>query len=166
VKEVLVASDLSTFILMGIPESDLERIRTAGRDDFGNPLSMSTVLPGGEGAPLRCCLKPADAGERIALIAFRPPSGRGAYSEIGPVFIHADPCVGYATPDRFPPAFADRVQVLRAYDREGRICDAVITAGGSADAAIGELLTRDGVANVECRNLLYGCFMCWARRMT
>lgn len=152
------------FEVAAIPEAELERFRATGNDGNGNPSKVWTTDVDTEGAPLRCCLREAQAGDRVALIGYRPPSGRGAYSEMGPVFIHADRCAGYTTPDRFPPDFIHRQQILRAYNDEGEICDALLVAGDRADPVIAHLLSRSGVAAVESHNVLFGCFMFTARR--
>lgn len=149
------------FVVSAIPEEQLDRIRAAGQDDQGHPLSEATSVGG---VPLRCCLRYATRGERVGLMSYRPPAGDGAYSEVGPVFIHMDRCGGYRTPDRFPPAFRDRQQVLRGYGHDGTIVDALLVAGDSADTVIAHLLSRDNVAAVESHNVLYQCFMFHARR--
>jgi Protein of unknown function (DUF1203) len=154
------------FVVSGIPDQELDRIRAAGRDDFGNLVTPQNIEVGDEGAPLRCCLREATAGDQVALIAYRSPAGRGAYSEVGPVFIHAQRCDGYPTPDRYPPDFRRRQQVLRAYDLDGKICDALLVAGDSADPVIAHLLSRPEVVEVESHNTLYKCFMFSVRRAT
>ena len=75
--------------------------RTAGQDEAGNPLTPQADPEGGD--PLRCCLRETRPGEEVLLIAHTPPGTSGAYAERGPVFVHADPCEGYATPHRYPP---------------------------------------------------------------
>jgi Protein of unknown function (DUF1203) len=152
------------FEVTAIAEAELDRIRVAGHDDHGNLFAPRMTAPGEDGAPLRCCLQDSRVGERVAVISYGPPSGRGAYAEVGPVFIHADRCGGYTTPDRFPPGFASRQQVLRTYDENGKISDALIVSGGSADPVIAHLLSRSGVVSVESHNVLFGCYMFTARR--
>jgi hypothetical protein len=101
----------------------------------------------------------------VLLIAYTPPGTRGAYAERGPVFIHAEPCGGYLTPDRYPPALRHRQQVVRAYDREGRIADGVLVGDGEqAMTVIGELLARPDVMLVHLRNVGYGCYNFAVRR--
>src|SRR5712692_9535116 len=73
-----------------IPGDELDAVRAAGRDEAGNPLKVQVHQDGG--APLRCCLREAPAGERLLLIAYTPPGTAGAYAERGPVFIHAERC--------------------------------------------------------------------------
>jgi hypothetical protein len=157
---------LPRFEVTAIPKDELNRIRAAGHDDFGNLFTSWIVEEGEEDAPLRCCLRDSRAGARVGLISYSPPLGRGNYAEVGPVFVHAETCEGYATPDRFPPSFVTRQQVLRTYDEAGKINDAVIVAGGSVDRLIAYLVSRPGVAAVESRNVLYGCDMFTARRAT
>jgi hypothetical protein len=146
-----------------IPPAELQQIRAAGVDEAGNGLTVQADTAGG--SPLRCCLRESAPGERVLLVAYTPPGTRGAYAERGPVFIHADPCRGYLTPDRYPPGLSHRQQVVRAYDRDGRIADAVLVSDGDhAMAVIGELLGRPDVALVHLRNVGYGCYNFAVRR--
>jgi Protein of unknown function (DUF1203) len=139
-----------------IPAAELAEIRAAGRDEAGNSL---TVQADNGGSPVRCCLRETRPGERVMLIAYTPPGTAGAYAERGPVFVHADPCEGYPTPRRYPPGLRHRRQVVRAYDRQGRIADGVLAADGlRAEAVIAELLARPDVELVHLRNVGYGCY--------
>lgn len=147
------------FVITALSVTYLESLRKAGRDQHGNPLSRITVTADDAGSPLRCCLREATVGEQIALIAHSPQGGAGPYAEVGPVFIHADSCGGYDTPGQYPEGFRHRQQVFRAYDGQGRICDALLVDGVDAEAAIGQLLSRPEVTVVQSRNVLYGCFM-------
>jgi hypothetical protein len=146
-----------------IPPATLQQIRAAGADEAGNLLTIQADTEGGN--PLRCCLCESAPGERVLLIAYTPPGTRGAYAERGPVFIHADPCGGYLTPDRYPPALSHRPQVVRAYDRDGRIADGVVASNGDhAMTVIRELLARPDVTLVHLRNVGYGCYNFAVRR--
>jgi len=155
--ETAVAARAGVVTYQAIPAAELDTIRTAGRDEAGNPLEVRVLES--EGAPLRCCLREARAGERVLLIAYTPPGTAGAYAERGPVFIHAERCAGYLTPGRYPPGLAQRQQVARAYDRQGRIADGVVVADGRhAERVIAELLARPEVELVHLRNVGYGCY--------
>ncbi|HEU5110568.1 MAG TPA: DUF1203 domain-containing protein [Micromonosporaceae bacterium] len=127
------------FVVEAIPRARLDLMRDGGVDDAGDRLRPHASTRGGE--PLRCCLRYAEPGEELALLAYRPEGTGGAYREVGPVFVHASPCAGPADGGAYPSAFRDRRQVLRAYDRDGRIADAL-----------------------HSRNVLYGCYSFAIRR--
>src|SRR5580704_5167871 len=153
----MLATQAGTLTYLAIPAEKLDAIRMAGRDEAGNVLEIQVPAEGG--APLRCCLREARAGERLLLIAYTPPGTAGAYAERGPVFIHAERCGGYPTPDRYPPELAGRQQVVRAYDKQGRIVGGVLAADGQqAEEVIAELLARPEVEIVHLRNVGYGCY--------
>jgi hypothetical protein len=147
----------STLVFEPIPAAELAWIRAAGTDEAGNPLAPLADVP--VGSPLRCCLREVGPGDRILLIAYTPPGTSGAYAERGPVFIHADTCEGYLTPQAYPPGLSHRQQVVRAYDHLGRIAAGVLVDdGGHAEKVIRELLGRPDVALVHLRNVGYGCY--------
>lgn len=146
------------FAIDAIPAERLEQIRRAGIDDAGDPFTPF-VNPDPDGAPLRCCLRDARTGERLVLIAYRPADTAGAYREIGPVFVHADPCEGYPERNAYPEGFRPRDQVFRAYSHDGRIHDAVLIRGAEAETAIEKLLDDPDIATLHSRNVLHGCYM-------
>ena len=141
-----------------LPPEDLDRIRSRGVDDFGNELVVMTEQDEG-GRPLRCCLREARVGERFVLLACQPAKTGGAYAEVGPVFIHADPCAGYPTDNVYPEGFRHRNQLFRAYDRDGWQVDNRLVEGHDAESAIGDLFDRPEVSYVHSRNALPGCYM-------
>jgi hypothetical protein len=147
-----------------IPAETLASIRDRGTDDFGNLLIVTVVNDEG-GTPLRCCLREARVGERVTLIAYQPARTGGPYAEVGPVFIHAEPCPGYAACDRYPDGFRHRQQLLRAYSADGYIVDAAIADNGdAAEALCTAFFRRHAIAYIHSRNLLWGCYMFTIRR--
>jgi hypothetical protein len=153
----------TAFRVEAIPGDVLERVRETGVDDLGNEMVTSVTTEAG--APLRCCLREAGPGERIALIGYLPFPWDGAYAETGPVLIHADECPGYTAADTdtdagaYPEGFRHRQQIFRAYGYDHTIVDAEIVEGADAEQAIAGLLARPEVDFVHSRNVAYGCFM-------
>lgn len=150
----------TAFRVRALPTHDLARIRATGIDDFGHTLRVS-VVDEEHGTPLRCCLREARVGERVALISWRPlrEAPDSVYAEVGPVFVHADDCPGYRDEESYPDGFRHRAQVLRSYSATGDMLDAVITEGRDAEAAITGLLARPEAAVVHSRNVKAGCYM-------
>lgn len=91
------------------------------------------------GAPLRCCLRDSQVGERLLLGAVAPPGPLGAYAETGPVFMHADHCPGSAS-SGYPEDFRARQQVFRAYDNAGQIVGGEIVDRGRNQEEVAERL--------------------------
>jgi Protein of unknown function (DUF1203) len=151
------------YVISALPSCDLTRIRANGTDDFGNALAPVVDQEGG--APLRCCLTESSPGEMIVLLAYRPFPWAGPYAEVGPVFCHAQRCDGYKTPERYPEEFAHRRQVLRAYDRNHRICEGIQAKDGlQARQILRWLFSLDEVDFVHSRNVEWGCYMFCASR--
>jgi hypothetical protein len=147
----------STLVFQAIPAEYLHHVRSSGRDEAGNTVTARTVTEGG--SPLRCCLRDSRPGERLLLIAYTPPGTAGPYAERGPVFVHAEPCTGYADIGAYPAGLAHRRQVVRAYDRQGNMGDgALVDDGEPARTVIAELLARPDVAIVHARNVVAGCY--------
>lgn len=151
----------TTLEFLPVPAPVLEHIRAIGRDAFGNAATPQTREAG---LPLRCCLRLSRDSERVLLVAHRPSALGGPYAEVGPVFVHAEACGGYRTPDTFPAEFRDRRAVLRAYDAEGLMLDGVLAEPGQSELLVRELLTDPRVAQVQVRNVVAGCWNFTVRR--
>ncbi|MGW7527720.1 DUF1203 domain-containing protein [Streptomyces sp. NPDC054783] len=156
---------MTSYTARPIPSPSLKELRTA--DDAGRPLAPFTDEEGG--APLRCCLRRSEPGERIALVSYAPlrrwaaetGADPGAYDEQGPVFIHGDECRG-PSPDPVLP-FTDAHRVLRRYSADGRILGGRLT-DGDFPSALTEAFADPEVAVVHVRAVEYGCFLYEVRR--
>src|SRR5687767_12812935 len=135
----------TAFEIRAIDPAELAWWRARGADRFDHPLTVAVVEEAGD-APLRCCLAEGSLGARIALAAHRPFPHNGPYAEVGPVFVHAEPCSGYNPSDGYPEAFRHRTQVFRAYGHDQRIVGAEMVAGVEAEPAIERLFADPGVA--------------------
>ncbi|MDH6623442.1 hypothetical protein M2271_001229 [Streptomyces sp. LBL] len=150
---------------------ELRMIDDAGRE-------TGPVIDDEGGAPLRCCLRRSAPGERIALVSYAPlrrwaartGADPGAYDEQGPVFIHADECVGPA-PDAGLP-FTDDHRTVRRYSAEGYILGGRLVERPEGfeefeefdvfeafTAAFTEAFADPEVALVHVRAVEYGCFL-------
>jgi hypothetical protein len=144
-------------------------------DDAGRPPVLMTDDEGG--SPLRCCLRPARAGERVALVSYAPlrrwaretGAEPGPYDEVGPVFIHPGACAG---PDGtgYPGWLATGRRALRAYGADGRILGGRLVDADPAgspvpvESALAEMLADPAVALVHGRAVEFGCFTFEVRR--
>lgn len=145
-------------------------------DDAGHPCLPYTAVE--SGSPLRCCLRGAEPGERIALVSYAPLrrwaaaawARPGAYDEQGPVFIHAEECGG-PDPERagYPFARTGALRTVRRYDAEGRIVGGRLMEipadhDRGFDTAFDEAFADPAVELVHVRAVEYGCFQFEVRR--
>jgi Protein of unknown function (DUF1203) len=141
----------------------LDAVRSAGQDGWGN--SFESRIATGEGEPLRCCLRYARAGERVALMSFAPFMERSPWREVGPVYVHFDQCEGYAG-GSLPEELRHGPCVLRAYRPDGSMNYEHNTLVGEEDIAplLERLLAEPEVAVVHVRTVRPQCFLFAATR--
>jgi hypothetical protein len=155
----------TTFRIEAIPPATLSQIRSAGRDEAGNPLRVRVDDEGG--SPLRCCLRDTVPGERVFLIAYTPPGVAGPYAERGPVFVHEAACVGYPDVHHYPAGLGHRRQIVRGYDHSGNMATATVVADGQeAEQELASVLGRPDIHVAHVRNVAAGCynFAVWPAR--
>jgi hypothetical protein len=161
------------FEVRAISPEALDELRRA--DDAGNAPVLLTDAEGG--APLRCCLRRIQPGERVALVSYAPVrrwaretgAKPGPYDEVGPVFIHPAPGCG---PDGtgFPNWLAAGRRVLRAYGADGRILGGRLVEADPdsrpvrAESVLAEMFADPAVALVHVRAVEFGCFIFEVRR--
>ncbi|MEV7718089.1 DUF1203 domain-containing protein [Streptomyces sp. NPDC088190] len=164
---------ITTHEARAIDPAVLKQLRE--RDDAGCAREPVTDPEGG--APLRCCLRHSEAGERIVLVAYAPlrrwavetGAEPGPYDECGPVFIHAEECDGPGTGSGYPVELHGARRVLRAYGARGNILGGKLIEipkerAAEVDHALREVFADPDVALVHVRAVEFGCFMVEVRR--
>jgi Protein of unknown function (DUF1203) len=138
------------------------------RDDAGHPPRITDTEVG---SPLRCCLRRIQPGEQVALVSYAPlrrwarqaAADPGPFDELGPIFIHPDPCAGPAQAG-LPPYLSSQHWMLRAYQADGRIRGGrLVTTAESADptaaaAIVAAQFDDPAVAVLHARAVEFGCF--------
>jgi Protein of unknown function (DUF1203) len=117
----------------------------------------------GDGVPCRHCLADVAAGEAYLILAYRPFPAPQPYAEIGPIFLHAEPCQRAADAGHIPPMLAKRkAHLLKGYNAADRIVYGTgqIVDAPQLDAAAAAVLERPDVAYVHVRSALNNCFTC------
>jgi hypothetical protein len=161
------------FKVRAIDEDVVSQLRVS--DDAGHGPRVTVEDEGG--SPLRCCLRASRPGERVALVSYAPlrrwaqatGADPGAYDEVGPVFIHAEPCDGPVS-NEYPEDFLASPRVFRAYRADGSILRGRLASADvlGDQAAAGQVLSRmladPRVAIVHARALEFGCFTFEVRR--
>jgi hypothetical protein len=143
-----------------IDPAHLDAVRSSGADGHGNQLRPFAAT--GEGEPLRCCLRYAHPGEHIALISYGPFERPSVWREVGPVYIHAARCEGFAPSAELPEQLATGPRVLRTYRADDTMNyehNTVVTDDAELRPIIEALLSEPDVSTVHVRTLAPQCFL-------
>jgi hypothetical protein len=152
--------DANRLLVRAIDPIRLDAVRTTGADGHGNELRPFDAT--GQGEPLRCCLRYAEPGEQIALISYAPFESPSVWREVGPVYVHAAPCEGYAPTGRLPEELATGPRVLRTYRDDNTMNyehNTVVTDEAALQPIIERLLSKPDVTTVHVRTLAPQCFL-------
>jgi hypothetical protein len=141
-----------------IDPAELEEIRRSGRDTAGN---VPVPWPDPTGVPLRCCLRRGRPDEEVLLISYAPLRTQSPWREVGPVFVHARACEGWAEDSGLPPELRRGPRVLRGYREDGSLdygAIRVVEQGEDVEPPLQELLADPEVREVHVRALAEQCF--------
>ena len=118
-------------------------------------------ISSGSGVPCRHCLQEVAAGAPYLVLAYRPFAEKQPYAEVGPVFLHAEPCSAYQKQREIPAnVLMGESRLLKAYSRDDRIIygtGKIVPPEEIANYAEA-LLARDDTAYVHVRSSQNNCY--------
>lgn len=145
----------SHFRIVPLPTEVAEAARRAAKKGASDHALIA--VDSATGYPCRHCLHWARPGERVVLFPFASIEPGRPYSESGPIFVHERSCESYAPIEEYPGDFREG-RVLRAYDREQKMIDAVIVNGEPPEAVIEKLFRNPDTLFLQARSATRGCF--------
>ena len=144
-----------TYRVVPLPTKIAEQARRDAR--AGAPDHAIVEVDSPSGYPCRHCLQWAQPGERVVLFPYASVPPGHPYSETGPIFVHAEPCARYAATDCYPEDFR-RHRVLRAYDGNDEMIDAIVASNDQPEPGIEHLLQNPRTAFLQVRSVTHGCY--------
>lgn len=147
----------TAFRVSALDTAFVDEVRRTLTDRFGN--SLTTHVDHEGGSPCRHCLQNAKPGDELIVLSYSPWAESHPYREVGPIFIHANPCPRYEESSFPPEMLARRTFALRAYNREDTIADASLATEADFEEKIDALFSNEEVVNVHVRNAAYGCYL-------
>jgi hypothetical protein len=155
-----IAPSMTDLLAQPIDPARLDEIRATRADGHGNRLRPFAAT--GQGEPLRCCLRYAEADEQITLMSYAAFNHSSVWTEVGPVYIHAERCDGYPPRRQLPEQLATGPGVLRTYRADDTMNYSqitVVTDDAELTPIIEHLLSEPDVATVHVRTLAPQCFL-------
>lgn len=123
----------------------------------GAPDHAVVTVDSPTGYPCRHCLQWAQPGERVVLFPYPSISSGRPYSESGPIFVHEQACPSYAATDKYPENFRQH-RVLRAYNSDENMIDAIVVADEQPESVIERLFQNPDTSFLQVRSVTRGCY--------
>jgi hypothetical protein len=155
---------MPTPLFTALPTATVRAYQAGGPDANGQP--PERVLAEGPGNPCRHCLQMIAPGAPMLILAHRPFPAPQPYAEVGPIFLHAEPCAAAAPSPDLPAILASPEYIVRGYGADHRIVygsGGVVARAGIA-ARAGALLADPGIAYVHVRSARNNCYQCRVER--
>ena len=144
---------------ISMPTEDARAFQAGAPDANGQPPERH-IAPA-DGLPCRHCQRPISTGEPYLILAYRPFPAAQPYAELGPIFLHAEPCERHPESAALPEMFRDWERVLiRGYGNDDRIVygtGEVVTPADVGSAAE-RILARDDVRYIHVRSSTNNCY--------
>jgi hypothetical protein len=142
----------------GIPSSVADAYRYGAPDANGQVPERK--ISNGDGVPCRHCLGNVAEGEPYIVLAYRPFPSLQPYAEVGPIFIHAEPCEphirgGFPARERNGDG-----RILRGYGTDDRIVygTGMVVGNEEVEDKAKNILQRPDVAYVHMRSANNNCY--------
>ena len=157
-----------SFRIVPVSKDYVSRLRTHGRDDFGNEIIEQ--IAGGYG-PCRLSLKPFRPGvDRRILLSHSPFEISNAFNQPGPIFVNSAETEGYSDVSRFPAEIkADKENfplTLIGNSEDQRMVFSELVGDRDVDTMIERIFdSNTEVEYLHARNAQAGCFICKIERV-
>src|SRR5213080_5290059 len=145
----------STFRIVPLPTEVAEEARHVAESGAADHAVIKVDSP--IGYPCRHCLRWAQPGERVILFSYTSIPAGHPYSEIGPIFVHAEPCERYNATHEYPEDLR-RGRAFRAYNTSYDMIDAEVANVNEPEAIVEKLLQNPETAFVDARSVTRGCY--------
>jgi len=110
--------------------------------------------------PCRVSLKDANIGERVLIIPFVHHDEQSPYRASGPIFVREHANTAQVGVNEIPEMLRQRLQSLRAYDKNKMMIGAETVQGIELELAIERLFQHCEVEYIHIHNANPGCFNC------
>jgi len=144
-----------SFKIVALASEVAEAARSAANADAVDHIRITVDSP--DSCPCRHCLHWAQPGEEVILFPYAAIPPGHAYSETGPIFVHAARCQPYKSIREYPSQFRTG-RVFRAYDANYNMINAEVANGSKPEAVVEKLLQNPETVFVDARSVTHGCY--------
>lgn len=142
------------------------RALQAGAAD-ANGMAPERHISDGDGVPCRHCLRNVEKGAPCLVLAWRPFPAPQPYAEVGPIFLHAEPCERAPLAETLPEFFrASPDWIVRGYGLNNRIVYGTgsVVKSPEVNGRAQAIFEDPQVAYLHMRSARNNCFQCRIER--
>ena len=142
----------------------VDALRSGAADANGHPPEQHIATS--DGLPCRHCLQMITVGEPYLILAHRPFPAAQPYAEIGPIFLHAEPCTRGGGTAAIPRFLASPSYIVRGYGPNDWIVYGTgkVVPTGEVPQVAATLLDDSKIAYVHVRSASNNCYHCRIER--
>jgi uncharacterized protein DUF1203 len=142
-------------------ETSVVRALQEGGPDANGQVPERHVSPG-MGIPCRHCLDLVAEGEAFLILAYRPFPAPQPYAELGPIFLHAEPCAPHEPGPEVPKMLASPRYIVRGYGANDRIIYGSGQIVPTVDIAFAAaaMFEDPRIAYIHVRSASNNCYQC------
>ena len=143
----------------------VRKLQSGAPDANGQPAERK--VSDGAGNPCRHCLRDIPAGHEMLVLAHRPFESVQPYSEVGPIFLCADPCQRAEDTNTLPEILTSSPDYLiKGYGSDERIVygTGAVVAQKALSQRIDSVLKDPRVRFVHVRSARNNCYQARAER--
>lgn len=142
--------------LAPIDPADADALRATGGERY--------VADSTPGYPCRQCLRDAEVGESLILVAHDPFERDSPYRSRSPIFLHEHPCGRPAADASLPDQLTVRQLSVRAFDERAMMTDATVIDGHDLHDVIRRFFDDDTTHGIHVHFAGRGCWATTVRR--
>lgn len=150
---------------IAMPTADAHALQAGAADANGQ--TPERHVSDGDGVFCRYCLADVARGAPYLILAYRPFQEPQPYAEVGPIFLHAEPCPRHDPREGVPaPVLTWERLLIRGYGSDDRILYGTgqVVAPDVLASAAARLFERPEIAYVHIRSATNNCYQCRVER--
>ena len=145
------------YTIIPIDKHLMEPIRKNLLDSSGNTLIIETVKS--ERSICRVCMQHFKLEERRIFFRYNPFTTDSIYTEIGPIYIHADQCDQPNDTEIPSSAFSNLPIILKGYNKNEELIDIQKVGKLAFDQSVMRLFSNPSIISIHVRDAEYGCYV-------
>lgn len=148
-----------TFQISALPRSHFAPLWALTDEELARKGARRCVVTAKPGFPCRVSLRDAEVGEEVLLINFEHQPINTPFRASHAVYVRPQAEEATLAAGEVPAVLRCRLLSLRAFDRDGMMVDAEVTAGADIEILINQLFADPRAAYIHAHAAKAGCYL-------